>query len=86
MYHSLALLGVGLAAARATRRRTIDVAGWCFLLGIFLFSGSLYVLTLTGEKYWGVVTPFGGVLFLVGWAALASAAIEQVRAGRESQS
>jgi uncharacterized membrane protein YgdD (TMEM256/DUF423 family) len=82
MYHSLALLAVGLAAVRATRRRALDVAGWCFLLGIVLFSGSLYVLTLTGDKYWGAVTPFGGVLFLVGWTALAAAAVDQLVATR----
>ncbi len=85
MYHSLALLGVGLAAARATRRRALDVAGWCFLFGIVLFSGSLYVLTLTGEKFWGMVTPFGGVLFLVGWGALAGAGVQQVLAGRGAE-
>jgi uncharacterized membrane protein YgdD (TMEM256/DUF423 family) len=84
MYHSLVLLAVGLAAARASRRRTLDVAGWCFLLGIVLFSGSLYVLTLTGDKYWGAVTPFGGVLFLVGWAALAAAGVDQLIATRSA--
>jgi uncharacterized membrane protein YgdD (TMEM256/DUF423 family) len=79
MYHSLALLAVGLAAARTITRRALDLAGWCFLLGIVLFSGSLYALTLTGDKYWAFVTPFGGVLFLVGWAALAFAIIDQGR-------
>ncbi|HEV3302359.1 MAG TPA: DUF423 domain-containing protein [Planctomycetaceae bacterium] len=79
MYHSLALLAVGLAAGRTTRRRALDLAGWCFLLGIVLFSGSLYALTLTGDKYWAFVTPFGGVLFLVGWAALAFAAVAEFR-------
>jgi uncharacterized membrane protein YgdD (TMEM256/DUF423 family) len=75
MYHSLALLAVGLAAARTMKRRALDLAGWCFLWGIVLFSGSLYALTLTGDKYWAFVTPFGGVLFLVGWAALAFAVV-----------
>lgn len=84
MYHALALVAVGLAAARATRRRALDVAGWSFLLGIVLFSGSLYALTLTGDKYWAFVTPFGGVLFLVGWAALAFAAVEELGDGRKS--
>src|SRR3984957_15526790 len=74
MYHALALLAVGLAA-RGGRTRMLDVAGWAFLLGIVLFSGSLYVLTLTGETRWGMVTPFGGVLFLIGWGALALAVI-----------
>jgi len=79
MYHSLALLAVGLAAARATRRRALDLAGWSFLLGIVLFSGSLYALTLTGATYWVFVTPIGGTLFLVGWGALVFAAIDQLR-------
>jgi uncharacterized membrane protein YgdD (TMEM256/DUF423 family) len=85
MYHSLALLAVGLMAARVTRRRALDVAGWCFLLGIVLFSGSLYALTLTGEKYWAFVTPFGGVLFLVGWGALVFASVDQLRDARGGQ-
>jgi uncharacterized membrane protein YgdD (TMEM256/DUF423 family) len=74
MYHALALVAVGLVA-RSGRTRALDVAGWSFLFGIVLFSGSLYVLTLTGETRWGMVTPFGGLLFLVGWAALAFAVI-----------
>jgi len=84
MYHSLALLAVGLAAGRTTKRRALDLAGWCFLLGIVLFSGSLYALTLTGDTYWAFVTPFGGVLFLVGWAALTIAAAEAVGDLRKS--
>ena len=72
MFHALALLAVGLAV-RQGRTRMLDVAGWSFLLGIVLFSGSLYVLTLTAQPGWGVVTPFGGLLFLNGWAALAFA-------------
>ena len=85
MYHSLALLAVGLAAGRAMKRRALDLAGWCFLLGIVLFSGSLYALTLTGDKYWAFVTPFGGLFFLVGWAALAFAAIDQLRDARPAE-
>jgi uncharacterized membrane protein YgdD (TMEM256/DUF423 family) len=79
MYHSLALLAVGLAAARTMKRRALDLAGWCFLSGIALFSGSLYALTLTGDKYWAFVTPFGGVFFLIGWASLAFAIVDQSR-------
>ena len=79
MYHSLGLLAVGLAASRTPRRRALDVAGWCFLLGIGLFSGGLYVLTLTGDTRWGMVAPFGGVLFLVGWVSLAFATLSEVR-------
>jgi uncharacterized membrane protein YgdD (TMEM256/DUF423 family) len=49
-------------------------AGYLFLAGIVLFSGSLYVLTLTGARWWGAVTPLGGVAFLAGWIALLFAA------------
>lgn len=73
MYHALGLLAVGALAARRPSRAA-SLAGWSFLLGIVLFSGSLYVLTLTGVTKWGMVTPFGGVAFLVGWVALAIAA------------
>lgn len=70
MSHSLALLAVGFLVDRRTSR-ALAVAGWSFVIGIVLFSGSLYLLTLTGVTKWGMVTPLGGVAFLVGWAALA---------------
>jgi uncharacterized membrane protein YgdD (TMEM256/DUF423 family) len=73
MYHALGLIAVGLLS-RVRSRRALDAAGWSFLLGIVLFSGSLYVLTLTGTTWWGAVTPVGGVLFIIGWLALAIAA------------
>jgi uncharacterized membrane protein YgdD (TMEM256/DUF423 family) len=85
MYHSLALLAVGLAAGRATRRRALDLAGWCFMLGIVLFSGSLYALTLTGDLHWAWATPIGGGLFLVGWAALAFATFDHLRETRSAE-
>lgn len=73
MYHALALLGVGLLAQRRTKW-SVEVAGWSFLLGTVLFSGSLYALVLTGQTWWGIVAPFGGGLLIFGWAALAMAA------------
>lgn len=63
-YHALALLL--LAALRGP-----DRAGWCFLAGIVLFSGSLYALALTGARWLGAITPLGGLLFLAGWLFLA---------------
>lgn len=72
MTHSLALLAVGLLEQRRASKR-LRLAGFAFTLGILLFSGSLYVLTLTGATWLGMVTPFGGVGFLVGWGALALA-------------
>ena len=73
IYHALALLGVAFAHASLPSRLTA-AAGWCFVLGIILFSGSLYLLALTGLPWWGAVTPLGGVAFLAGWASLAMAA------------
>lgn len=70
MFHSLALLAVGLMASRRQSRR-VAIAGAAFTVGILLFSGSLYILTLTGVTKWGMVTPFGGVAFLIGWLVLA---------------
>ena len=73
MVHSLALVLVGLLAARAPSK-ACSVAGGGFLVGSILFTGSLCVLALTGVKKLGAVTPFGGLAFLVGWIALALAA------------
>ena len=68
MYHALALLAVGLlpGSSRAAR----NVAGWAFLLGTMLFSGSLYLLVLSGITWLGAITPIGGVLLIVGWVTL----------------
>jgi uncharacterized membrane protein YgdD (TMEM256/DUF423 family) len=74
MYHALALVAVGLLAAPGDVRSTsIQVAGWGFLIGTIVFSGSLYALALTDQRWLGAITPIGGVAFLVGWVALAAA-------------
>ena len=70
-WHALALVGVGLLQLQWPARRSVGVAGTLFAAGIVLFSGSLYVLALTGARGIGMVTPFGGVAFLAGWAVLA---------------
>ena len=69
MYHALALLAVGLAAAQWPESG-IGLAGWLFAAGILVFSGSLYVLALTGVKWLGAITPIGGAALLAGWAVL----------------
>lgn len=76
MYHALALLAVGCLAARQPSGAT-DTAGLAFVVGIILFSGSLYLMTLLGIRALGAITPLGGVAFLVGWIALAAAAARQ---------
>lgn len=68
--HSLALLAVGLLGKRIPPR-AMTLAGWSFATGILVFCGSLYLLALTDARWLGAVTPFGGTLFLVGWATLA---------------
>lgn len=70
MYHALALVLVALLMGRGWNGAG-SLAGWAFSAGIVLFSGSLYLLALTGARWMGAVTPLGGVAFLVGWAALA---------------
>ncbi|EJM03583.1 MULTISPECIES: DUF423 domain-containing protein [Pseudomonas] len=73
LVHTLALLGVALLATQIPGR-LITWAGASFAIGILLFSGSLYLLTMTGISKLGIVTPFGGLAFLVGWVCLGLAA------------
>jgi uncharacterized membrane protein YgdD (TMEM256/DUF423 family) len=70
MYHALALLGVAWAATRWPGA-SINAAGWLFLFGTLVFSGSLYVLSVTGIRWLGAITPIGGAAFLIGWVCLA---------------
>lgn len=69
MYHALGLCIVAWAVDRYPEKR-LEPTGWFFVLGILLFSGSLYGLSLTGIRWFGAVTPVGGVAFLVGWILL----------------
>lgn len=71
MYHALALFGVGLLALYYPAQSAVRLSGWLFVLGIVLFSGSLYVLALSGIRWLGAITPLGGVAFLAGWTLLA---------------
>lgn len=70
MYHALALLFVAWAVTHWPAT-SVRAAGWWFIGGTAVFSGSLYLLALTGARWWGAVTPIGGVLFLAGWLSLA---------------
>ena len=73
MYHGLALLAVAWAVTRWPGALPVW-AGWLFVAGTVLFSGSLYILALSGIRWWGAVTPLGGVAFLAGWICLALSA------------
>ena len=66
--HTLSLLGFGILSRHSP---TPSWPGWCFCGGIVLFSGSLYLLAITGIRILGAITPIGGLLFLCGWAGLA---------------
>src|SRR5512138_3194927 len=70
MYHALALLAVAWAHARWPGTPAA-AAGWLFIAGTLLFSGSLYLLVLSGARWLGAITPLGGLAFLAGWLCLA---------------
>jgi uncharacterized membrane protein YgdD (TMEM256/DUF423 family) len=73
IYHALGLLACGWAVTRWPGG-VAAASGWLFVAGTIVFSGSLYLLALTGYRWLGAITPLGGVAFLVGWLALAWAA------------
>lgn len=70
MYHALALIGVAGLVQLLPSERLLVKSGWLFVLGIVLFTGSLSSLSLTGLRWWGMITPFGGLAFLIGWSCL----------------
>ena len=69
MFHTMAILMVGLID-KIQPEMQLSLAGWAFILGIILFSGSLYILSVTGIKLLGMITPIGGGLFIIGWVML----------------
>lgn len=77
MYHALALLLVAVLYQQLNSSMWLTTAGGAFTLGILLFSGSLYALSLTGMGWLGAITPLGGAAFLVGWGCVAIAAMQQ---------
>lgn len=83
LFHALALLILGLgakslaAAAQSTAYAAIGVAGTSWIVGILLFSGSIYVLAIGGPRFFGPITPLGGLALIVGWVSLLVAAIKQ---------
>lgn len=73
-YHTLALLAVGLLLLRFPSSSLLQSSSWLFIIGIAIFSGSLYLLSFTGMRWLGAVTPLGGLAFIAGWACFAAAA------------
>lgn len=74
MYHALGLILLGLVAGPQPRR-SHWLAAWSFVVGIALFSGSLYVLVLTGQKWLGAIAPIGGTAMIIGWVLFAMAQV-----------
>lgn len=79
MYHALGLLAIGALGSSLPASRTLDTAGWLMLVGIVLFSGSLYALSLSGLRWLGAIAPFGGTAFIAAWALLSWAALRAKR-------
>lgn len=75
MFHALALLAAFFAAHQWPASALPTLAGWLFVAGTLLFSGSLYLLVFTDNRRWGAVTPLGGLAFIAGWICLALAAL-----------
>ena len=77
MYHALAMFGIALLSIQFPASGLLKASGYLFMLGIVLFSGSLYILSLSGIRWLGAITPIGGVAFLAAWGALAWFAISE---------
>ena len=70
-YHSLGLLIIGLLTIYFKPKKHLEIAGWMMFIGIILFSGSLYILSTTGSRWLGIITPFGGIAFIISWVYIA---------------
>ena len=82
LVHSLMLVMIGVLRGH-TRSKAVRAAGWLFLIGIVIFSGTLYLLVLTDNKWLGAVTPLGGICLIAGWVCLAAAGVKLPEKGEE---
>jgi uncharacterized membrane protein YgdD (TMEM256/DUF423 family) len=76
LFHALGLLAVGLVAMQISGSAYLKWSGWLMLVGIILFSGSLYVLSVSGLRWLGMVTPFGGMSFIAAWVLFVVAIVK----------
>lgn len=74
-WHTLALLVIAMLMAQQPTSKPLHTSGWLFAAGIVLFSGSLYLLCLTGQRWLGAITPIGGSLWLLAWGCLCYSAL-----------
>jgi uncharacterized membrane protein YgdD (TMEM256/DUF423 family) len=74
VYHALGLLAVGLLGLHLPASGALRASGWLMLAGTVLFSGSLYALALTGQRWLGAITPLGGIAWIAAWVLMAYAA------------
>jgi uncharacterized membrane protein YgdD (TMEM256/DUF423 family) len=72
-YHSLGLMVIGVLTIHIKPEKHLGIAGWIMFIGIILFSGSLYILSTTAARWVGMITPFGGIAFIVSWVFIAIA-------------
>ncbi len=72
-YHAFALMAVGILAMSQPDSALLKTSGWLFMLGLIVFSGSLYALSFSGVRWLGAITPIGGLAFIAGWGCLAAA-------------
>jgi len=79
MFHALGLLAVGLTLTQLPDSMLLKWSGWLMLAGIVIFSGSLYVLSTTGWKWLGAVTPLGGLSFIAAWVVFVVAAVKSIK-------
>jgi uncharacterized membrane protein YgdD (TMEM256/DUF423 family) len=77
MYHALALFGIGLMMINFPASTILRISAYLMLVGLVFFSGSLYLLSITGIRWLGAITPIGGVFFLVAWALIVWFAAKQ---------
>jgi uncharacterized membrane protein YgdD (TMEM256/DUF423 family) len=78
MFHSIGILIVGVLAGNIAASSLLNWSGWLMLIGIILFSGSLYILSISGIKVLGAITPLGGVAFLIAWVLLIITAVKSM--------
>ncbi|CAM4170585.1 DUF423 domain-containing protein [Lederbergia lenta] len=78
MFHALGLIAIGILSGNVSASSLLTTSGWFMLSGIILFSGSLYVLSTSGIKILGAITPLGGVAFLISWVLLIIFAVKHL--------